>query len=50
MVYIVPAAALKKRQCLAKFFMSLASAAFFAKRERAAKDTIYTIPRGPLLS
>ena len=38
--HIVPAAALEKRQCLARYFTSLASAAFFAKRKRAAKGII----------
>ena len=42
--YIVPAAALEKRQCLARYFTSLASVAFFAKRKRAAKGIIYAGP------
>lgn len=46
-VHIVPAAALKKRQCLARFFTSLAPAVLFSKRKRAVKGTICTGDRLP---
>ena len=38
--HIISAATLEKRQCLARFFTSLASVAFFMKRKRVAKEII----------
>ena len=37
---IVPAETLEKRQCLVRFFTSLASATFLAERKRVSKGTI----------
>lgn len=50
---IVPAETLEKRQCLVRFFTSLASATFLAERKRVSKGTIRrpgflgTIPHFP---